>query len=330
VLVEGAGGGPTALSWEQPILLNQPFVADSGASKKELVSNVVTCCCFSQGTSKITSYFEKNTYVPGETAYMISEVDNSESKVNIRSIAGSVEKRVKLAAGPYEDFIHKTVNSISIGGIMAGQSLLGGNAKRIEVVLQDTDRSSLVPTCGGTIVENAYYLENTIHLDVGCCTSPDHLSCRLNVIIRNADEYTFSWRDQPSTWMPTLHQVYSAQFLQEYAGPLGSKYHSTEEIIDIKTEILYQPPAHSPAAFPHNDHHHINTSLTADSPPPPYKPHDEPGFPSEAGFPSETHQPVMPAFPSDDTPFMPAFPSDDTPTMPAFPSDDTPSMPDFD
>lgn len=42
-----------------------------------MIKDVKICCCFSKGESKIKSYFEYNSYMPGETANIITEVDNS-------------------------------------------------------------------------------------------------------------------------------------------------------------------------------------------------------------------------------------------------------------
>lgn len=312
VLVEKAGGGAApAIFGDQIFKVNQAFVFDQGASKREVFAEINTCCCCSQGSSRITSYFEKNTYVPKETAYMITEVDNSKSKVPIKSITGSLEKRVKLQAGPYEDFVHKTVNSINIGGIFAGQSLTGQHARRIELLLKDTDQHPLVPTCGGTLIDNSYYLDNTIHLDVGCCTSPDRLTCRLNVVIRNPDDYAFSWSNQPSMWSPTMHQAYTAQFLSDYAGTLGKDYHHDEEVVDVRTEVIYRPPP--PPPVDHFERHDLNTSMGVPPPPhpdnfsdpPPPHPDNFSGMPP----PPENHDsPIMPDFPTDDTPVMPSPP----------------------
>ncbi len=36
-----------------------------------------TCCCIDKGHSSISSYFERNAYTAGETAMIVSEIDNS-------------------------------------------------------------------------------------------------------------------------------------------------------------------------------------------------------------------------------------------------------------
>jgi len=43
----------------------------------EKIVNAKTWCCISQGTSHIKVFFERNSYLPGETAQIVAEVDNS-------------------------------------------------------------------------------------------------------------------------------------------------------------------------------------------------------------------------------------------------------------
>jgi hypothetical protein len=46
----------------------------------------ICCCCCYRGKCTIKSYFETNTYIPGETAVVLTEVDNSEGERNIKSM----------------------------------------------------------------------------------------------------------------------------------------------------------------------------------------------------------------------------------------------------
>ena len=72
----------------QAFVLNQEIVLSSGMQKREMDKKITSCCCIQRGHSKIVTYFEKNDYVPGEIAYIITEVDNSHGTADIFEIRG--------------------------------------------------------------------------------------------------------------------------------------------------------------------------------------------------------------------------------------------------
>ena len=79
----------------------------------------------------MVTYFEKNDYVPGEIAYIITEVDNSHCKSDIFEIRGIFQQTLKINARGYSELIVLNHQTVSLKGIKAGEALLGDNAKRL-------------------------------------------------------------------------------------------------------------------------------------------------------------------------------------------------------
>lgn len=46
--------------------------------------NAKTWCCVDNGESSIKCYFENNSYLPGEKANIITEIDNSKCTIGIK------------------------------------------------------------------------------------------------------------------------------------------------------------------------------------------------------------------------------------------------------
>lgn len=53
-------------------------------------------CCLDRGDSSIKCYFENNSYLPGETANVVTEIDNSACDLGIKSIQGELVKILRL------------------------------------------------------------------------------------------------------------------------------------------------------------------------------------------------------------------------------------------
>ena len=51
---------------------------------------IICCNCFSRGVCKITSYLDKNAYLPNETAQITLNIDNSQSRRRLNSLIVSL------------------------------------------------------------------------------------------------------------------------------------------------------------------------------------------------------------------------------------------------
>ena len=88
----------SSITCVQDFVVNQEKILSSGTTKKQLTQDINSYCCLNKGKCTIVSYFEKSDYVPGEKANMITEIDNSECKVDVLEIKGIFRQIFKVTA----------------------------------------------------------------------------------------------------------------------------------------------------------------------------------------------------------------------------------------
>ena len=202
----------------QPFTVNQELLETSGPQRKEIEKEIVSWCCCNKGNTKIISYFEKNDYVPGEDAYMITEVDNSQCNVNIDSIRAAFRQRLTLQAEGYTEKIVLDRQVVSINGIPSNTTMLRENAKRIAVPLKSKSGLVIQPTCRGRLVGNEHVLRIELKMDACTCWELDP-SCELGLNLRNPDMNYSPWNARPANWDPQVFNTYKAQLSPEFSQP---------------------------------------------------------------------------------------------------------------
>jgi Arrestin (or S-antigen), N-terminal domain len=200
--LESVGLGAQNLRHTTTFNVNQPVVVGDGSQKKELTQNVTSCCCFGKGSSKITTYFEKSDYIPGETAYLITEADNTQCTVKVEKISARFRQNLTLQAQGFTHRINHDLNVLDTPGIGPGEKKDAQNAIRLAVPLvASNNRGIIQPTSRGKLIVNEYELANYLHMDACICCS-DHPNCVLNLNVRNPSITYSNWSSQPPTWNP--------------------------------------------------------------------------------------------------------------------------------
>lgn len=215
------------ISCTQNFVLNQELIASTGNVRKEICKEVKSCCCCSKGDSKIVSYFEKNDYCPGETAFMITEVDNSKCKADILELKGTFKQLLRINARSYSTTLPFDHQTLVMQGIKQGETLLGEQAKRFSLQLKSTNGEYLQPTCRGKLVSNEYHLVNSLKMDA-CICCDIHPTCSLVLNLRNPDQQTTRWEAMPSNWNPQQMSAYNAVFTTEFGMPMQMQGGSSE------------------------------------------------------------------------------------------------------
>jgi hypothetical protein len=65
------------MKYKQEICVRELLSHQIEPVKAEQTTNVKTWCCMDKGTSRLTCFFEKNSYAPGDEANIIAEIDNT-------------------------------------------------------------------------------------------------------------------------------------------------------------------------------------------------------------------------------------------------------------
>ena len=121
-----------------PILIKQCI----NANRYSLINNdtvsLSSCQCFSRGQGTLTAHLNKNAYLPGETANIWVEVDNSRSRSTMKLITIRLFQVLRLISNQNVSFLHKKLmycsrHKVRIGG---GDTLLGGNALSVDIPIE--------------------------------------------------------------------------------------------------------------------------------------------------------------------------------------------------
>jgi hypothetical protein len=64
-----------------------------------------TWCCCDQGVSRISSRFQTNTYIPGEDAIIISEVDNTHCRLPVKQVGAQLFRTISLRSNQGKEHV---------------------------------------------------------------------------------------------------------------------------------------------------------------------------------------------------------------------------------
>lgn len=196
--------------------VNQAVKSGGQMGRSVAEHKVKCCCCVPRGEVKICSYFERSDYTPGETAFIVTEIDNTESKVNVDHINGVFRQILKLTAKGFTKNFRIPLNKVRIDGVASKEKRVGEKAIRLEVKLIDKSSGKPVqPTCQGQLISNSYLLETTTKMDTCiCCGSHPTASISANIFNKPFQQQS-GW-SQPSNWQPQVMSAYVANFSSDF------------------------------------------------------------------------------------------------------------------
>ena len=102
------------------IIREQPKTMTLGEAQSE-TSHVTTWCCIDQGTSTMSSIFNKNVFTPQEVATGTIRIDNSQCQLNVTNVRFFVEQRLWLRADGHSTTHTRKLVELVIPSPQAGQ-----------------------------------------------------------------------------------------------------------------------------------------------------------------------------------------------------------------
>lgn len=139
-------------------------------------SRKLTCfcfCCISKGVTAIKCTADKDAYMPGETAKLTIEIDNSQCKLAVIKIKCDLRQKTFLSAGTYgRMFESGLVTNRVEKRIESGQKLDGADSLHVELTLpmeklDETTSGGITPSSNGTAVKIKYSIDLILFLN-GC------------------------------------------------------------------------------------------------------------------------------------------------------------------
>ena len=84
------------MKYKQQLIIREPPVQFKMGERQEEVSQITTCCCMDQGTSKMWSEFEKNIFLPNEIVRGFVHVDNEHCAIACKEVKFAIEQRMQF------------------------------------------------------------------------------------------------------------------------------------------------------------------------------------------------------------------------------------------
>lgn len=154
------------------IIVEQVLGSNRQSILKTQTDRLVCCDCINKGTCNVSAHVDKHAYLPGETARLWMEVDNSKASKNLVSIGVILWRVIRLISTDKQvGLFKKSVFSTNLNvNIRANSDPLKNKDLCIDIPIcsKDTNIEQCVTTIGKA-VQCRYFIE--ISTDFGSCMS---------------------------------------------------------------------------------------------------------------------------------------------------------------
>jgi hypothetical protein len=219
--------GKELLKFKQSFSINNSLSAPIASKAVKVDKEVVCFCCCSKGRVKLNSYFEKNAYQPGETCFMVAEVEN-ETSVKINNLKAVFFQHIEVKSngwwGTHYMVFNHNLSAKNGGSYEPKTSRVGENAERIQVDLGKLkitageyagEVDSFNTTPKGHLIQCDYFVKAECDMDTCICCDVNPMAT-INVEIYNDPKPTVVQFVAPSGWAPTQYDHYTANLNQQY------------------------------------------------------------------------------------------------------------------
>ena len=207
------------------LLKNKFDIVINAAPKKhisqkrvDINKEVVSWCCLNKGKFKMTSWFEKDAYMPGETAMLVVEAENNTS-VECKSMKGNFTQEVIIKNGRARD--KRILNMVEAPGLAPGEKYVGQEAKRIAIPLSGTrikggdDEGTSNTSVDGYLIDCNFYVSAQTEMDA-CICCDKHPKSEIYITLYNAIPTVSHQFQPPMNWAPKVMDPYVANLLPEF------------------------------------------------------------------------------------------------------------------
>ncbi len=208
---------------KQIMIIREKPLKEKDDIKKVDDNEIKTWCCMSQGKSKLTTVFEKNSFEPDDKVEADVKIDQKNCKVDMKGISLRLEQHVHVKAEGNSDSQVNVLIENKYDGVKAGtedevkkelkldlskiKTTMKGDKKKKgktkKVSPEDMFLGSCIqPACKGKFVNIEYYLVTVTEFD-GCTCCDDMPSCRVEVNVIPPQLPTFCKVDKDDVgWNP--------------------------------------------------------------------------------------------------------------------------------
>lgn len=157
------------------VIQNEQQNRASENKKIDQLHHVYDCCCSEKGNIRVVTYFEKDWYYNDEEAYIICEIDNSDSKMIVSKVHARLNQTIQVKAEGYtEENKHEIYGESLEVNLQSGKKMTGSNAIRLKVSFTPQGKNKANTSVEGDLIKCSHSLSVSLSLN-GCCQSiPSH------------------------------------------------------------------------------------------------------------------------------------------------------------
>ena len=197
----------------------------------QIKKKIITCCCCHKGDIEIKAYFDRGDYKTGDVATVIAEIDNSQSKKDVKKVTASFNRHYTYRAEGYTASLGYALETLKLKGIKAKEKCVGTDAKRFQIPIGVGN-----PSCNGSLISNSYSLEvKTKMKGCQCCEKSPIAITSINIYNKPAEKNEFQ---APPDWRPTIMSSFVCNLQTDYP---TQDYGDADMTMDSETSMMNPP-----------------------------------------------------------------------------------------
>jgi hypothetical protein len=118
------------MKYKQVLIIREPPIAFKQGDKQSETARITSCCCFPEGTSTMSSVFDKNIFLTNEVIKGFVEVDNSKCNKNCTRVEFALEQRLHMNIANKGLFGEGASHAFNLKKHLIEQRLTGPNARQ--------------------------------------------------------------------------------------------------------------------------------------------------------------------------------------------------------
>jgi sporulation-control protein spo0M len=206
--------GDDLLKRKQVFIVNAPLKSLPESKSKSETKEITCYCCFGKGPMKISSHFDKDAYMPDETAQAYIEVENG-SSYECEKLTAELIQYIEMK-GKRTVNQEKTLSSTDGDSVSAGKNCTGENARMMRIAINGVDQKDddgnvfYNTTCSGKIINCHYKLSIIGHMECKGCICDKAPDCDIPIQLYTPSMPTMAQYMAPAGWAPQMYPLYTA------------------------------------------------------------------------------------------------------------------------
>lgn len=204
------------------INITRPVTQIPAAMSGTTNARLSTWCCLSKGAVKVSVDFDKNMFIPGETATITIDVNNEDSQLAGSGLIATLTRVIRLRDdSDRAHTITTQVNKVTLGEAIApGKSQMAVTKKTLQLTIPKDEMTENAGSVDGKIIDCEYFLAGEVDMDGCCMCCGDAPKVSKVMTVYPSAMGALPVPQPPPNWNPQVME--RQEFVVEYSGPAPS------------------------------------------------------------------------------------------------------------